>query len=343
MSVNSGIGAFLRVKLCDSDKSVEAWSIEGLEDGAWARGAILEGEVDNQLYVWLGDQSTSDGRKTLRLVPLRPLNVERRTFECFVEALDFWPLFFDYSLEVREGRNGKVEQLEKVLAILPRWQRRFTKFAIETIPQRERVLLNANQQHEQNLVHALRQMHTFSEIVLNLCVDILAHDGLNDIGVYGPLINGESSFTSGPCACGQCELQTHQWVPLCGTRPEAYRHACPCSSAGYDSCRYSVIWKTSPPTARLSESLHLSLALAAPDDCYLMTRAVAVLVRPAHDRKIHGGAVNLLLAPGRSGELTCEVLIPSDIPLGLHEVSIIAILNGSFMQRCYMINIIPAD
>jgi len=96
-------------------------------------------------------------------------------------------------------------------------------------------------------------------------------------------------------------------------------------------------------TARLSELLRLSLTLTAPKDCYLLARATAVLVRPAHDRRIRGPVSELFLAPGKQGELACEVCLPSDIPLGLHEVSVIGIVNGAIMQRCYMIDLCAAE
>jgi hypothetical protein len=330
-----GLGAFVRVALDGSDREVRTWSLEGLAPRAWARGARLKGEAGERLYLWLGEQAVA-GRDTLRLAPLAPPDVELKTLRDFIEAFDFWPLFLDYCLEVREGRNSNVGLIERALKSLPRWQRGFTRMLFDASPPYAPVLVNANAGSRLGFVHALTRMREFSAAVLDLCADILAFDGFNDIGTYAPLLNGESDLTSGPCACGQCELQTHQWVPPSGPRPVAYRHACACASAGTDSCRYDVRWKSSPLTARLAEPLRLSLALSAPPDRHLAARAAAVLVRPTHDRRISGPHAELLLAPGETGELACEVVVPADVPPGVHEVSVIAIVNGSLVQRSYM-------
>lgn len=338
----SGQGAFLRIALEGAERSIKTWSIEGLPQGAWAHGARLEDEAGERLYVWLGEQAVK-GLDALRLAPLNRSGVERETINSCIEALDFWPLFLDYCVEVREGRNADTEPLERALKTLPRWRRRLAKLLMSAAPQHAAVVVDGKARFRAVMGRALAHMRECSTTLLNLCADVLAYDGFSDIGIYIPLLNAQADLTSGRCACAQSELRTHQWVSFSGARPEAYRHACPCASGGQDSCRYDIVWASSPPSVRLSETLRLSLNITAPSHHYLFIEATAILVRPTHDRRISGPVVELLLAPGEKGELTCDVHLPTDLPLGLHEVSILAIVNGALVQRCYMIELRAAD
>lgn len=336
------IGAFLRVPLDDVDRSAKTWSLEGLPEGAWARGVQLESETDARLYVWLGEQAL-DGCETIRLSPLEQSSAELKTLTDFVEGLDFWPLFFDYCIETREARKGDVESLEQALISLPRWQRRFTRMSLTPQAQQMSVLVDGRERMQQSFVQTLALMGEFSIAVLDICAEMLAYDGFDDIGIYAPLLNGACDLKSGPCACGESELRSHQWVALTGPRPEIYRHACPCGGAGLDSRRYEVEWKTSPRTVRLSETLRLELLVTAPNDRYLVVKAIAVVLIPTRDRRVSGPVTKLLLAPGEQGALACEVFIPSDVTLGLHVVSVAAIINGSLVERCYMLELLAGD
>lgn len=337
--VASGIGAFIRVPLDARDRSTATWSLEGLPPGAWVHGARQSSGDRECLYLWVGDNNVTGN--TFRLSILEQSKIQEQTARNYLENLDFWFLFLDYSLEVREGRQGNVALLQQALQSLHRWQRRFTGLAMNFKKPRVTVVVNGVKSALEAFDGAVSQMRDFSKVLLDLATDVLAYDGFNDIGVYGPMLNGRTDMFSGRCACNESELQTHQWLSYAGARPEAYRHACPCGSAGIDSYRHDVTWKSAPLTARRSEPLRLSIAVKAPAESFFIISARVVLVRPTHDRCISGPILEVVMTPEEQTEIACELIVPADIPPGLHEVSFLAVISGALVQRCYMIDVQP--
>jgi hypothetical protein len=341
-AVVPGLGTVQRICLDGAESSNTAWSLEGVPSDTWVHGIRCEVDARKWLYLWLGEQVES-GSEALHLSPLVHAAVELATMKAFVAAIDFWPVFLDYSLEVREGRQADTAWLKALLNLLPRFKRRITSLAMSLAPTHAAVTVGDSERRRQTLTQVISSILEFGRILLETCIDIVAFDGLSEIGVYGPLVTARSSLTSGACGCRQCNLQTQEWLPFGGNQFGVYCHYCACGSAGMDSCAYMIEWGTSPVIAVCNNSLRLSLRITAPDDLYLVSVASAVLVKPAHDGRVSGPVSESVLGPGAHGELVCEVGIPDDTPPGLYETSIVAIVNGALVQRSYIIDIRGAE
>jgi hypothetical protein len=138
-------------------------------------------------------------------------------------------------------------------------------------------------------------------------------------------------------------VRAHEWRPIAGTRPVVRRHACPCTSAGMDSHPYEIRWINSPRHVRRADTLTLVWELAAPASGFLVVEAAAVLARFTHDRRIASAFRETVVAPGLVGTVSCDLQVPPDMSLGLHEASLLAIVNGALVQRSYMVDVLPRD
>jgi hypothetical protein len=137
----------------------------------------------------------------------------------------------------------------------------------------------------------------------------------------------------------QSTIFTQQWTSLDGGAPEVYRHACACMDCGQDAGRVHIDWASAPLRAALGQDIQVRLSLTAPGDRFVTLAAAAVLVRPAHDRRINGPVIEQLIGAGEQGMIMCPLSAPTDISPGVHEVAVIAIINGAFVQRSYTIEI----
>lgn len=331
--------ATVEVPLAPDQRDVSGWSMAAGEQ-LQAEGRVGRADDGRRCLKLVLSAATGAPPTDLRLSPIRDAGAERRAIEEFVAALDFWSLYLDVCLQVREDLGTSTEAIQTAMLALPR-TRRYLAGGLVSAGASGRIRRDGAAGLERALASQLAKIQGISRELLRLTLDLVAHEGILDPGTHIPLAEGEAGLTSGPCACAQAELRSRRWRAPGSSALESYCHSCPCGDAGFDSCRPALGWRRAPRAVRRSETLALAVSLTAPPDRFLLATAAASFELWRHERQVAGPMVAVNLHPGTTTELDCDLLVPPDMPLGLHQVALVAIVNGGLVFRRYLVDVQP--
>ncbi|HTE52795.1 MAG TPA: hypothetical protein VK698_18205 [Kofleriaceae bacterium] len=317
-------GAFVQVPLRPSDLPGSPVARAVTSAGSWSKVVVLAAAGERAAYAWLGPDTRLRAR-TLRLeAPPADLRSAARTLQWCSERLRVWESILDWYIEERAEDAATVEVVERLVLGLVRLQRFLSGMAGAMHEGR------AEPGWFESALAALRRAGTQ---LLAVCVDVATATGVPDLGLHIAMRATGEVGDAGPCACGECPLRSQAYGRAEDGPADLLRLMCGCGDAGQESAGTPARLEVTTRRVRRGERTRLTLRCSAPPDRFVLAQGVVSLEPWLDKRPVHGPITEVLVQPGRSAALACEVRIPRRVKAGLYPVSLLAVVGGGLVHR----------
>lgn len=322
-------GAFVQVPLRATDLPGTPVA-RAVTPAAWSKVVVAGAGADRAAYAWLGPDARLRARSLRLEAPPADLGVASRTLQWCAERLRLWESILDWYLEERARDAATAEAVERLVLGLIRLQRYLSGMG---------GAMREGRGELGWLEAALGELRHAGTQLLAVAVDVATATGVPDLGLHVAMRATGVVGEAGRCACGECPLRSQAYSRTEDGRTELLRLMCACGDAGQDSAGTATQLEVTSRRARRGERTRLILRCDAPPDRFLFAQAVVSLEPWLDKRPVHGQVAEVLVAPGRSAALTCEVKIPRRVRPGLYPMSLLAVVGGGLVHRKTMFRI----
>ena len=312
--------------------------------GTWCRGIQHEVDGDAVLYAWVAGSTGETDHDGLTIDELddEPWALVRGAVGGLLGQAPFWNLFLEDCRDAMERRGQPAQPIDQILDEMPGMMRLMAHGDVALRAKRG-VLLDETAGNEM-CDQLWAMIHRWHQRLLDGVVEVAHRVGrLHSYGAPPFLHLVGALDDAGSCSCGNGRLTEHVFQTADATvrRVEALCGAC---GGGVDDDGGQLVrFEQQASTARIGQPLAVSVRTRAPDTAFGHIEMVALVETWTGGRLIASERQRDVLTPGTSRSVVLRIDIPDDLPEGVHQLTLIAVVNGALSIVRRMIAIARPD
>ncbi len=297
-------------------------------ESIWVRGVWTNGNGGGALYLWVSGSDRAGASLAVRLADRSPWEAHATALARATTQHAFWSLFLDQVLERRRAGSGDVDGIAEIVMGLSRVLRSLTSGAIALDPPRGLVTPIAPVSRAAET--SWEQLTSLTATLLDQLFEHAYSQGVVSSGAWTPYFRrGSRPIASEPCACGSGTRTGHGYESV--TRDGVVRATYECDACGKvadtDGRGLLSLVEWSGVATRGSIFRCEGRVRAPATEAVLFAAIPLIAGERGHRHAAWGKLASSTVPAGREARVTFTLEISDDMPVGLHNFAVVAIVN----------------